>query len=149
MKCKTRLLTICFALVASVVRADDKSARLDDEFTRQSAAQVALATQAQQCELRSSVWRDKLIDIVRQRLSEHFKKARPTWTDAESDAIAGQIIYGAVYGAKGDIGAPSVDSTDIMKLGEQTLAKSMACQVVMYQKSELLYLDRILEGGNS
>jgi hypothetical protein len=122
---------------AAYVRADEKSARLDDEFTRQSAGQVALASQAQQCELRSTVWRDKLIATVGQRLSEHFKKVRPTWTAAENDAISRQIIYGAIYGAKSDVGAPSVDSTDIMKLGEQSLARSMACQVVSYRKSEL------------
>jgi hypothetical protein len=67
---------------------------LDDDFVQQSAAQVALAIQAQQCELRSSVWLNKLIDSVERRLSRHFREVRPTWTETEDDAIAGQIIYG-------------------------------------------------------
>ena len=144
-----RVFTVCFALAASAVHADEKSAHLDDDFVQQLAAQVALAIQAQQCELRSSVWLNKLIDSAERRLSKHFREVRPTWTETEDDAIAGQIIYGAIYGAKSDISAPPVVLTDIMKLGEQNLARSMACQLVTYHKSDLLYLDRIVEDGNS
>jgi hypothetical protein len=145
MKRKILFIAAGFALTALTAQADEKSAQLDDVFLGQSAAQVTLAVQAQQCELRSTVWRDKLIAAVKQRLSKHIKQVRPTWSDPNIDAITGQILYGAYFGAVGDIGAPPPDSSDIMKMGEQSLAKSMACQVVQYRKSDLLYLDRIVE----
>jgi hypothetical protein len=132
-----------------VAWADDSLAQADDDFMHHSAAQAALAVLAQQCDLRSSAWRDKLIVTITARLAKHFKKVRPTWSGPEDDAIAGQIVYGAVYGAKGETGAPAADPSDMMKLGEQEMAKSMACQVAEYRKTELLFLDRIIEEGGS
>jgi hypothetical protein len=135
--------------LVSAVHADEKTATLDDEYTRQTAGQVALAVEAEQCQLRSAVWRNKLIDAEGQRLAQHFKKVRPTWTDTENMAIAQQVLYGAIYGAKGDIGAPPVPSDDLTTSGLQAMAGAMACQVVQYRKADLLFLDRIIEAPGS